>query len=117
MTKQEYYDLLIQCSEDGTFPSSYLGECLYRGEGKQKCAVGILIPDDKYDPRIEGQGLDQDIFDLCDVPEGLTMYDLQSIQESHDTCDLVNFQINFIHKINKLPCFKEVTKIDPTHLR
>lgn len=29
-------------------------ECLYRGPNGTKCAVGCLIPDDKYDIKLEG---------------------------------------------------------------
>jgi hypothetical protein len=31
--------------------------CAYRGSGGLRCAVGCLIPDDRYDPRMEGVGL------------------------------------------------------------
>lgn len=31
--------------------------CVYRTEDGRKCAVGCLIPDTKYDPRFEGEGL------------------------------------------------------------
>lgn len=31
--------------------------CLYRTEGGRKCAIGCLIPDDAYIPRMEGQGI------------------------------------------------------------
>jgi hypothetical protein len=31
--------------------------CAYRGEGGSKCAAGILIPDDAYDPEFEGVGV------------------------------------------------------------
>lgn len=30
------------------------GTCQYRGDGGMKCAAGHLIPDDKYDPAMEG---------------------------------------------------------------
>ncbi len=33
------------------------GNCLYRGPDNTKCAVGCLIPDDKYDIGIEGFGI------------------------------------------------------------
>ena len=33
------------------------GGCLYRGVGNTKCAIGHLIPDEKYDPRFEKHGL------------------------------------------------------------
>jgi len=34
--------------------SIILGSCRYRGYDGCKCAVGFLIPDDLYDPEIEG---------------------------------------------------------------
>ena len=30
------------------------GRCLYRGPEGRKCAIGCLIPDEKYDPAFEG---------------------------------------------------------------
>jgi len=30
------------------------GGCVYRGENGMKCAAGILIPDDQYNPKMEG---------------------------------------------------------------
>lgn len=32
------------------------GTCLYRGPEGRKCAVGILIPDDRYDPLLDSAG-------------------------------------------------------------
>lgn len=29
-------------------------QCAYRGSGGMKCAVGVLIPDEKYSPSMEG---------------------------------------------------------------
>lgn len=53
-TKQELFDkvanhLLTQnaVSEDGK------GNCMYRGEGGLKCAVGVLIPDQFYNSDME----------------------------------------------------------------
>lgn len=37
----------LQCVEDNT-------ACAYRGEDGMKCAVGVLIPDDKYSSSFEG---------------------------------------------------------------
>jgi hypothetical protein len=33
------------------------GECRYRGPKRTKCAVGCLIPDTNYDPKMEGHGV------------------------------------------------------------
>ncbi len=32
--------------------------CAYRGQDGLKCAIGCLIPDEDYEPRFEGQGVD-----------------------------------------------------------
>ena len=36
-------------------------KCLYRAPDGSKCAVGCLIPDDLYDPAIEGSSVADDI--------------------------------------------------------
>lgn len=36
------------------------GGCVYRGMQGLQCAVGCLIPDDKYDPYIEGESVSDD---------------------------------------------------------
>lgn len=35
--------------------------CRYRGKGGAKCAIGFLIPDDRYSEDIEGKSADHDI--------------------------------------------------------
>jgi hypothetical protein len=39
--------------------SEYDGDCLYRGPDGSKCAAGVLIPDELYNPRFEGTAADQ----------------------------------------------------------
>lgn len=69
MDNQELFDrvkthLLKQMkkSDGERFDTAEIG-CLYRTEDGLKCAIGCLIPDDKYDPIIEGFVLDQNVFD------------------------------------------------------
>lgn len=38
---------------------SKTGACRYRGEGGCKCAIGHLIPDSRYSPDIEGNGISE----------------------------------------------------------
>ena len=54
MNHQEAFDiaarhLLVQGKRSLTSD----GACAYRGEGGLKCAIGALIPDDQYDPKME----------------------------------------------------------------
>jgi hypothetical protein len=55
--------------------------CSYRGAGGTKCAIGALIPDDKYDPDFEGHAVRLGMFDF----EETDLRFLQDAQKSlHD---------------------------------
>lgn len=118
MTKREYYDLLVRSARDGTFPSvDDHGNCRYRGPAGQRCAVGLLIPDDRYTPDLEGisafsQLLAGALAGL--VPEGLTRKDLSRIQQLHDHHALdEDEQVTvwdagaFVADLNRLPFFAD----------
>lgn len=59
-------------------------ECRYRGDNGTACAVGCLIPDEKYDPSIEGDT----VYDLSRdlIPDQLIGL-LEALQLLHDTYD------------------------------
>ena len=68
MTEQEIFDtVLAHLREQGEASTNRSGECRYRGEGGTSCAVGCLIPDELYDPMIEGLVLEQIVADC--VPD------------------------------------------------
>ena len=55
MTEQEIFDtVLTHLREQGEAATSAGGSCRYRGANGTACAVGCLIPDELYDPVIEG---------------------------------------------------------------
>lgn len=65
--------------------------CAYRGEDGRRCAIGHAIPDDRYDPEVEGlpasacvnRGMLPDVFA---APIGSEAYHfLNSLQMAHDT--------------------------------
>ncbi len=61
MTAQEIFDtvarhLLTQKAE--SFLEQKMGACAYRGGKGRKCAIGCLIPDEAYDPKMEGLAVD-----------------------------------------------------------
>lgn len=95
MTKQEYFGLLVETSRAGGFPSAVPDDeseggafCLYRGPDGRRCAVGLLIPDDRYTPRMEDLGAGQLLQEFpalgAAVPAGLTGPDLEAVQAVHD---------------------------------
>ena len=58
MTGQEIFDsVLAHLRKQGDASLNASGKCAYRGEGGTACAVGCLIPDELYDPRIENWGV------------------------------------------------------------
>lgn len=57
MTNQEIFNIVWRGLESQGWQPSLLADtdmCAYRGTHQRKCAIGWLIPDDKYDPFIEG---------------------------------------------------------------
>jgi hypothetical protein len=93
LTKQEiftkaYAGLKSQGFERST--GGRRGACMYRGENGMKCAVGWPIPDDKYDPTIEGTSacdmvVINGLEDHFDIWTDSSNYDfIINLQECHD---------------------------------
>jgi hypothetical protein len=59
MTKQEIFDkVATHLLAQGKPSFTRFGGCQYRGPNGAKCAAGVLIPDDLYDPGYEGDAAD-----------------------------------------------------------
>lgn len=64
---QEIFDkVYTHLEQQGGASALETGACLYRSEDGKMCAVGCLIPDDKYDPKFEGEPVDELIY----APDG-----------------------------------------------
>ena len=75
------------------------GLCLYRAANGRKCAVGCLIPDDKYSPALEGQSLDlpdssQDLRAILEQ-EGHDVKLVRQLQLVHDTVLIHHWEVEF----------------------
>lgn len=95
--KQEIFDkvskhLVEQNRQCGVFAVSGIGaiECLYRDKKGLACAIGCLIPDDKYHQDMEGNGVigknplvDQVIDELYSPDPGGYVF-LSDLQNIHD---------------------------------
>jgi hypothetical protein len=124
MTKQDYYNLLVQSACDGTFPSYDPVQrlCCYRGPGKKRCAVGLLIPDDKYAVvrKTEGCSIERLLKDcgpqVLDWPDDMTEQDLNEVQNCHDTLASPFYRPlgwdarSFVRRLNALECFQDVSQ-------
>jgi len=75
------------------------GSCLYRGADGKKCAIGCLIPDDRYNDAMEGKGLTMvsilqalkanDILAVSDyeLVDGIGTYEDQSVPHTSLTAE------------------------------
>jgi len=117
MTKQEYYQLLVQSATNGTFPSlSAEGRCAYRGAEGRKCAVGLLISDEAYRESMESLACTA-IYDNFDLPKGLNLLDLRKIQMLHDLHAGPFWSAQkFIKELNTLSFFSDVEKVNPDEI-
>lgn len=63
------------------------GGCRYRTEDGMKCAAGFLIPDEDYDPEMEGKSADHHaVMPYISVPNTFENRDfLVRLQGAHDT--------------------------------
>ena len=63
--------------------------CLYRGPNGNKCAIGALIPDDMYDPKMDEYGGPIDCLrdrfpQIRDLFKDVNIQMLDDLQELHD---------------------------------
>ncbi len=128
-TTQSYYNLLLDHSETGRFPSVKDGVgCAYLDDEGNACGIGVLIPEKKYKQAYEGlvprrppysaecSPLDRLTNEFCDlvesvVPEGMSLGDLLKVQNAHDSLSHGTWcHQDFVNRLNVLPCFANVTK-------
>lgn len=63
------------------------GGCAYHATNGDKCAIGCLIPDDKYYPTIEGKAIDlilSQSYTLASLFKGVSKDLLFDLQRMHD---------------------------------
>ncbi|MGQ7794435.1 hypothetical protein ACUN0C_18675 [Faunimonas sp. B44] len=79
--RQEAFDTVVRhLFKQGK--QAKFGGCVYRGPEGTKCAVGCLIPDELYSPKLEGRSvfsLPQRVLDQLPAPSLL-----DKLQQAHD---------------------------------
>lgn len=103
MDKQEAFNTVVAgLLNQGRKSVNAYGDCMYRGDYGCKCAAGHLIPDDKYDSKVEGYGIPL-VFrksypkSVCDLllnavgistrEEAVFVRDLQRVHDKEDVKD------------------------------
>lgn len=95
LTRQEIFDIVWKHFITDKNPFSVnqdTNSCRYRGPNDTKCAIGVLIPDNVYTDRIEGEVISSDV--LLDIKPFASwliktfhaedMRFLKALQEAHD---------------------------------
>lgn len=98
MTAQEIFDKIVSHLRTQNAVSVRSdGGCAYRsGDGEKKCAVGCLIPDDVYDPRMEGFMASVVVRDYKELAHLRGHQDLlESMQMIHDHVSLDRWEDRF----------------------
>jgi hypothetical protein len=104
MTNQELFNKVVCAVRNQGRPNKSSNDFYrYRGEGGTKCAAGFLIPDDKYDPDMEGYS----VFELQKKFPNAVEYTanqaplVSHLQGIYDRAASMS-QGDFIHEFNRL---------------
>ena len=86
MTNQEAFTLIVQHLRTQGVPAvNATTGCVYRHkDGIRRCAVGVLIPDEEYDIRLEGF-IVEEIYDKVPAFQAVSQELLSAMQNAHDS--------------------------------
>lgn len=85
MTLQETFDTVARALVKQGGPSlNEVNRCAYRGENGARCAVGHLIPDDRYDPSMENESAGHRRVAPVLRGLGVDVYLAGALQRTHD---------------------------------
>lgn len=92
ITRQEIFDLAWKGLKAQGFEKSYDPSfgCLYRGPEGRRCAIGHVIPDDRYATTLEGKSpLTIEVSSAANLSENDTSF-ADDLQMCHDKADTPN---------------------------
>lgn len=96
MNNQEVFDQVVRHLRKQGCQSRENGMCQYRGPEGRKCAAGILIPDSKYRPELEGFRVgDCGISDIF-LAQNINLEFLSELQYTHDTFEPTEWESRFV---------------------
>lgn len=81
----------IRAGNYGTVSVSESGRCVYRGPTGNKCVIGCFIPDERYDPWMEGKDIGLILSTHPQLGQFMPFSDeqvLANFQFLHDCCVL-----------------------------
>jgi len=107
MTNQEIYDkVLFGLRKQGHASAMYdehgeFESCAYRGDNGDRCAVGMLIPDEIYNQEIEGLGLYSIVNseDFCESTPPFTRMRVAMLRQILKESGIKKNQLHFVREL------------------
>lgn len=87
-SEQETFNFVVRHLIRQGRAATYMRQCMYRTPEGLKCAIGCLIPDDKYCPSMEGTGAESLRLIYSDVLPPVRATLLHGMQRAHDQHDI-----------------------------
>jgi len=100
-TRQQTFDTVVNALRKQGCRSIKNERCFYRGEAGLKCAVGHLIPDEKYSPDMEGltiyKSASNSLSRVGEVikQEGHDLILCDRLQSTHDSYEVDGWERDF----------------------
>ncbi len=98
MAKQDTFDTVVAharkqgCKAETNADARNVRECRYRMPCGKKCFVGILIPEDMYDPEFEGDSPEGGLLSTLLEELGHNVQLCLDLQQVHDNCDVAKWE-------------------------
>lgn len=97
MNRQEVFDKVTSHLLTQNKPSEDEDKenCLYRSSEGLKCAIGCLIPDELYTPKLEGITVDhlpENILNFIGIESKEDLHFMKSLQVIHDFCHVIRWK-------------------------
>ena len=115
-TRQEIFDEVVAhlrkqgCRSMRSYDGTGTLKCAYRGAEGTRCAIGCLIPDDRYDESLEGDNAeDPTVREAAGISSGDTLLAIR-LQNIHDGADPESWESSF----SKVAADFELTYTPPT---
>lgn len=118
MTLQEAFDKVWEhFVVEGKPPAMHDWECRYRMSDGRRCAIGVLIPDERYEEGFEGESpLSSRLRPLLgELLPGVPPSVLESLQMCHDGADENNFTTSVRKKLATFAMNHDLTVPEPAH--
>ena len=94
ISRQETFDTVVAGARTQGCKSMLDGKCKFRGDNGTKCFVGMLIPDEEYDPSFDSALIPR-VYDRCPSLQQHDAQMLGQLQSIHDQTPVDQWEDEF----------------------